>query len=210
MIRGQYEQVNPTVQRRFMTLQSDIGEESKIHFVFYTSAPKSGIRLDRIEKKFREQFTGVSNIEVSILFADDIVDEIKESESRRPTVESGKISIDARDNYLLYGDGAAIVNVSAYSIKRLYAQYNTDLLARNLRYHVPGRDIDNAIKKTIESDPDSFWLKNNGITVVCEDFEIDGKQVKLRNFSIVNGGQTTYILHKSTGINSENDLYLPC
>lgn len=210
MIRGQYEQVNATVQRRFITLQSDIGEESKIHFVFYTSAPQAGIRRDRVEKKFREQFTGISNIEVSILFADDIVDEIKESESRRPTVETGKIRIDKSNNYLLYGDGAAIVNVSAYSIKQLYAQHNTNLLARNLRYYVTGRNIDNAIKKTILDDPDSFWLKNNGITVVCDDFEIDGKEVKLKNFSIVNGGQTTHLLHKSTSISSENDLYLPC
>ena len=210
MVRGQYEQVNATVQRRFMTLQSDVGDESKIHFVFYTSAPQSGIRRDRIERKFREQFTGISNIEVSILFVEDIVDEIKESESRRPTVESGKIRIDKRDNYLLYGDGAAVVNVSAYSIKQLYAQHNTNLLARNLRYHVAGRDIDNAIKETIIHDPDSFWLKNNGITIICDDFEIDGKEVKLRNFSIVNGGQTTYLLHKSASISSENDLYLPC
>lgn len=210
MIRGQYEQVNSTVQRRFLTLESDIGDESKIHFVFYTSAIQSGIRRDRIEKKFREQFAGISNIEVSILFADDVIDEIKESESRRPTVESGKIRIDEKDNYLLYGDGAAIVNVSAYSIKQLYAQHNTNLLARNLRYHVAGRDIDNAIKETISNDPDSFWLKNNGITIICDNFTIDGKEVKLKNFSIVNGGQTTFMLHKSIGINRENDLYLPC
>lgn len=210
MIRGQYENVNSAVQRRFMTLYSDIGEESKVRFVFYTSAPQSRIRRDRIEKKFREQFTGISSIEVSILFADDIIDEIKESESRRPTVESGKICIDKSGNFLLYGDDAVIVNVSAYSVKQLYAQHNTNLLARNLRYHVAGRDIDKAISETISSDPDSFWLKNNGITIICDDFEIDGKEVKLKNFSIVNGGQTTYMLHKNAGINSGNDLFLPC
>ena len=146
MIRGQYEQVNPTVQRRFMTLLSDIGDESKIRFVFYTSAPQSGIHRDRIEKKFREQFTESNNIDVSILFADDLVDEIKESESRRPAVEAGKIQIDKRGNVLLYGDGAAIVNVSAFSIKQLYARHNTNLLARNLRYHVAGRDIDKILE----------------------------------------------------------------
>ena len=66
---------------------------SKICFVFYTSAPQSGIHRDRIEKKFREQFAGVSNIDVSILFGTDIEEEIKESESRRPTVEYGKIAL---------------------------------------------------------------------------------------------------------------------
>ena len=50
MIRGNYEQVNATVQRRFLSLNSEIGDESKICFVFYTSAPQSGIHRDRIEK----------------------------------------------------------------------------------------------------------------------------------------------------------------
>ena len=121
MVRGNYEQVNETVQRRFLTLNSEVGEESNIHFVFYTSASQAGIRRDQIEKKFREQFTGSSNIEVSILFGSDIEDEIKESESRRPTIEAGKIDIDIADNCLLYGEDAAIVNVSAFSIKQLYA-----------------------------------------------------------------------------------------
>lgn len=144
------------------------------------------------------------------MFAGDIEDEIKESESRRPTVESGKILIDKSGNCLYYGDESVIVNASAYSIKQLYAQHNTNLLARNLRYHVAGRDIDKAIAETISRDPDSFWLKNNGITVICDDFKMDGKEVKLKNFSIINGGQTTYMLHKSTSINCDYDLYLPC
>lgn len=210
MVRGHYEQVNATVQRRFLTLNSEVGDESKIRFVFYTSAPQAGIRRDRIEKKFREQFTDSNAIEVSILFATDIEDEIKESESRRPTVESGKIRIDEAGSYLQYGENAAIVNVSAYSIKQLYAQHNTNLLSRNLRYHIAGRDIDKGIAETINTNPESFWLKNNGITIICDDFSIDGKEVKLRNFSIVNGGQTTYMLHKSASINDTNDLFLPC
>lgn len=210
MARGQYEQVNEKVQRRFLTLNSEVGEESKIYFVFYTSAPQSGINRNRIVKKLKEQFADSTQIDVSILFGGDIEDEIKESESRRPTVEAGKIRIDERGNYLSYGDTAAIVNVSAYSIKQLYAQHNTNLLARNLRYHVAGRDIDRAIKETINSNPESFWLKNNGITIICDDFDIDGKEVKLKNFSIVNGGQTTYLIHKSKSINENNDFYLPC
>ena len=210
MLQGHYEEVNTKVQRRFLSLNSEIGEESKIHFIFYTSAPQKGTRRDRIEKKFRDQFSDSSNIEVSILFGSDIEEEIKESESRRPTVESGKLRIDSADNYLLYGDDAAMVNVSAFSIKLLYAQYNNNLLARNLRYHIAGRDIDKGIAETIRENPESFWLKNNGITIVCDDFKIDGKEVKLWNFSIINGGQTTYALHKSHDIDETHDLYLPC
>lgn len=210
MMQGHYEQVNEKVQGRFLSLYSEVGEESKITFVLYTSAPRGGIRRDRLERKFREQFNDSSQFELSVLFGPEIVSEIKESECRRPTVEAGKIRIDKAGNYLEYGEKAAIVNVSAFSIKTLYAQHNTNLLARNLRYHVAGREIDKGINETIRENPESFWLKNNGITIICDEFEIDGKEVKLKNFSIVNGGQTTYMLHKSNLINEAHDFYLPC
>ena len=210
MSQGHYEQVNAKVQRRFLTLNAELGDESKVHFVFYTSAPQAGINRSRIEKKFREQFTDSSRFEVSFFFGKDVEEEIDESESRRPTVEQGKIKIDSTDNFLLYGDNAVIVNASAFSIKALYAQHNIQLLAKNLRYHISGRDIDRGIEETIRYAPESFWLKNNGITIVCGDFEIDGREVKLHDFSIINGGQTTYMLHKSRYIDEDHDLFLPC
>lgn len=89
-------------------------------------------------------------------------------------------------------------------------QHNIQLLARNLRYHIAGRDIDREIDETICNNPESFWYKNNGITIVCSDFSIDGREVKLRDFSIINGGQTTYMIHKSRSIDEHNDFYLPC
>ena len=210
MLQGHYETVNQKVQGRFLSLYSEVGDESKIHFVLYTSAPKSGIRKDRVIKKFREQFTDSSQFEVEIYFSADIEEEIKESESRRPTVESGKVNIDRANNALEYGEEAVIVNVSAFSIKQLYAEHNTNLLSRNLRYHIAGREIDKAIEDTIQNDPEQFWLRNNGITIICDWFEVDGKIVKLKNFSIVNGGQTTYMIHKSSAISEQNDLFLPC
>ena len=51
MVSGHYEQVNANVQQRFLSLNAEVGEESKIHFVFYTSAEKGGIRPDRLERK---------------------------------------------------------------------------------------------------------------------------------------------------------------
>lgn len=193
-----------------MSLNAEVGDESKVCFVFYTSAPKNGIREDRIQKLLQEHGLDTLHYEIQLFFADDIVDEIKESESRRPTVESGKIAIDSANNFLEYCDDAVIVNVSAFSIKELYAQHSTSLLSRNLRYFVKKRDIDLSINDTIRTSPESFWFKNNGLTVICDNFEISGKEVKLKNFSIVNGGQTTTLLHKSKEINKEHDFYLPC
>ena len=210
---GRYEQANEKLGSRFVELDDKVDEESKLRFVFYTSAPKKGINTRRIEMKFLEAFLDTDNIEVQILFADDIKKEIDDAARWRSTIEEGKIDIDKAGNYLLYGDDAAIVNVSALSIKKLYLKYKTNLLSLNLRYHIKERKrdgVDSGIKNTIENNPKSFRLKNNGITIICDEFRIDGTVVHLRNFSIVNGGQTTFQLYKDDKVNSANDFYLPC
>ena len=210
MAAGHYEQFNSRVTSRFRKLDGERGDDSKVHFVFYTSAPKKrSVDTDDIEKKFRTQFDDSSEIEVSILFADDIKREIDNAEAQRFTIERGNIRIDDKDNYLLYGDDAVIVNVSAFSIKKLYAEHGKNLLALNLRYYIRNTELDKKIRETIRDNPASFWFKNNGITIICEKFRIDGREVHLENFSIVNGGQTTYLLSKSE-LTAANDLYLMC
>jgi hypothetical protein len=77
----------------------------------------------------------------------------------------------------------------------------------NLRYHIKGPLVDEGIKKTISKDCDNFWYKNNGILIVCEDYEISGNVLHLNNFSIVNGGQTTVMIGKSDII---KDFYIQC
>ena len=177
MTSGHYERFNDRVRSRFLTLNAEKSEESKIHFVFYTSAQKKNINKIRIENKFHEQFTNSSAIEISIMFVDDIKKEIEEAQAQRPTVESGKILIDKTDNYLLYDNddyNAAIVNVSAFSIKNLYAMHGINLLSLNLRYHINGGKIDKEIRETINKNPESFWLKNNGITIISTTFVLTG------------------------------------
>lgn len=207
---GQYGQVNEEVQRRFLSLNSEQSEDATVRFVFYTSAPQNRIKTAQILQHFKDQFDDSDKIDVEIFFGKDIKEEIEESESRRPTVERDKLKIDEAGNCLRYGEEAVIINASAFSIKTLYAQYNTQLLSKNLRYHVAGREIDKGINETIQNDPESFWMKNNGITIICDDFRVDGKEVKLENFSIINGGQTTYMIHRNSNIDKDHDFYLPC
>ena len=211
MKAGHYEKFNSRVESRFLTLNAETGEESKIHFVLYTSAssPKK-FDAENIKKQILSQFANSESIEISILFAEDIIKEIETAEAMKPVVERGKIEIDEKDNYLLYGDNAAIVNASAFSIKELYAKHNITLLAHNLRYHISGGNIDKEIKSTIKETPELFWMKNNGITIICDDFRIDGREVHLKNFSIVNGGQTVYVLHQSKSLDRNHDFWLSC
>lgn len=210
MLKGEYHQVNQTVSSRFIDLNADTTEDSKVRFVLYTSAKRNNLKFKTIEKIVKDSFQDTEKFELSLLFADDIVEEIKELESRRPSIEIGKIAIDEKDNYLLYGDNAAIVNVSAFSLKELYAQHSTNLLSRNLRYYIRKKDIDKSINETINENPDYFWYRNNGVTILCDEFRIDGKVVHLKEFSVVNGGQTTHLIYKNKDITKENDIFLPC
>lgn len=208
--QGHYENVNETVGQRFSWLNGNVGDESKIKLVLFTSAPKNNIRFDRLQKTLYNKLADQSKFELIVLFDTDIIEEIKEAESRRPSVDCGEIDIDVANNWLVYEDMAAIVNVSAFSIKELYVKHSNNLLARNLRYHVSGVSVDRAIEDSINNTPELFWLKNNGITIICDDFRLDGKKVKLTNFSIVNGGQTTYKIRKNKNISKDYDFYLPC
>jgi len=112
-------------------LDADTGEESKIHFVFYTSAlsPRN-FDTESFKRQILNEFSNSDSIEVSIFFATDINKEIAAAEAIKPVVERGKIQIDKKGNFLLYGDNAAIVNVSVFSIKQLYATHNISLLAQ--------------------------------------------------------------------------------
>ncbi len=209
MRNGSYSGINTTVQQKFLQLNAEVGDESIIRFVFFTSAPKNNIHNNRIEKLVSQAFPNDNKYEIDIFYADDIIEIIRELESRRPLVESGEIHIDQVDNYLVYEDDSVIVNVSAFSLKQLYAIHSNNLLAKNLRYFVRNK-IDSEIDNTIKNEPEYFWYRNNGVTIICEDFEIDGKVVKLKDFSVINGGQTTYRLHKSDYLTKDHDFYLPC
>lgn len=63
----------------------------------------------------------------------------------------------------------------------------------NVRDYLGNRSaINNEIEKTIAETPEMFLLCNNGVTIVCSDFEqVRDKLVKIENPQIVNGCQTS-------------------
>lgn len=76
----------------------------------------------------------------------------------------------------------------------LYEKYGAKLLESNVRSFLQFRaKINKGIRKTINDNPSMFFAYNNGLTATAEDIEItDNNQIKsLKNFQIVNGGQTT-------------------
>lgn len=205
MENGHYEIANENVRSRYLDVESEKQDSAKTVLVFVTCAPRGKIRNDNCAKalgKDRDKF------DLRVYFDKEICDEIREKEERRQSIEYDKIGIDKPGNWLEY-DEARIVNVSALSIKTLFSRYKNNLLASNLRYYVKGK-IDGDINKTINENQKGFWYRNNGLTIVCEDYEPSGKEIHLRNFSIVNGGQTTKLLSENANVNEKKDFFIPC
>lgn len=205
-----FNNVRPEVVSRFQKCFAETGDESKFIFSLYISAPQNSIRIKTLKKIVEDRLGDEDKYELRVFFGGDIEEEIKEAESRRPYVEKDFLMLDKKENYLEYGEDAAIVSISAKSLKKLYATHLNNLLSMNLRYFTKKQDIDSEIKNTISLKPDSFWYKNNGITIICEDFEIDGRVLRLKNFSVINGGQTTYLIFKNGPTEEDEDFFIVC
>ena len=85
----------------------------------------------------------------------------------------------------------------------IYDRWGTRLLEQNVRVFLQHRGkVNKGIRATIENEPNMFFAYNNGITATAEDVEIDddgGRLLlrRLKNFQIVNGGQTTASIHSA-------------
>lgn len=103
-----------------------------------------------------------------------------------------------------------MVNISYLSSVKMYNKYKDDeLFDLNLRKYVRNKTVDEGIKNILDKDKDNFWFYNNGLAIVCEDFRLDRNALKLYNFSIINGGQTTNRIGNYKGSNSQ-EFYIAC
>lgn len=88
-----------------------------------------------------------------------------------------------------------VTSIMANSLKPIIEEKKELILALNVRYYKGENDINSKIKAEYSKGKKSnFWILNNGINAICEDFEIDHGFLKIKNFQIVNGGQTTKTL----------------
>ena len=86
-------------------------------------------------------------------------------------------------------------------LAQIYDRWGARLLEQNVRVFLQARGkVNKGIRGTIENEPTMFFAYNNGITATAEAVEIDdagGRLLlrRLKNFQIVNGGQTTASIH---------------
>lgn len=99
---------------------------------------------------------------------------------------------------------AICVSVPAQWLVDLFNEHGEALFSANVRGYLGSRksdrNINNGIKDTARESPDDFWVFNNGITALVNDFAATDRyragkyietKVKLSGLAIVNGAQTT-------------------
>ena len=96
-------------------------------------------------------------------------------------------------------------------LARIYDRWGPRLLEQNVRVFLQARaKVNRGLRNTIANNPEMFFAYNNGITATAEGIETVASQnglllMGMRNFQIVNGGQTTASIHAALG-NKEVDL----
>lgn len=96
----------------------------------------------------------------------------------------------------------------------LYRQYGDLLLQRNIRRYLGLNDnrVNQAISQTLVSgNAENFYCYNNGLTIVCDKFAYNALQqtdhtVRLKNFQIVNGGQTCRTIYETLKDKAEDEI----
>jgi hypothetical protein len=93
-----------------------------------------------------------------------------------------------------------VFSVRAQTMGDLYSTAGIRLFARNVRGFLGSTDINRGMQDTLRKEPDYFWYYNNGITVVCDEAQLQsggGREIlRVMNPQVINGQQTTRVLHE--------------
>jgi hypothetical protein len=97
---------------------------------------------------------------------------------------------DKNDDYDSY-----LCVVPAYMLAEIYENYGARLLEQNIRTFLQFRgNINKGIRDTILKEPHMFMAYNNGISATAESIELTEDEngiTSIKDFQVVNGGQTT-------------------
>lgn len=181
--------------------------------VEYCIFTTSDINQNDVTNKLHAENNLYSKDMVSVYGVSEINSQIKELIEKAKTVNEYKIEIDYPHNVLQYETdnvSGIMVNMSSESLVRMYDKFKDDgLFDLNIRKYIKNKTVDEGIKETLDKERDNFWFYNNGLTIACSEYVLDGNKVKLYDFSIVNGGQTTNRIGNYKGSNNDK-FYLPC
>ncbi|MBD1895917.1 AIPR family protein [Coleofasciculus sp. FACHB-129] len=190
--RNNLSSVSQDVLERLVSFREKASERDKLILVFATERS-----LNENEKRALEDIRtlGISRLgsifDVESISIETIYQRVLESRTTKV-----KISVKAQDN----GDKLLVGSIKLLELFNFMKSYRDEtgdldqLYEKNVRRFLgTRRKVNAAIKRTLEQEPESFGLYNNGVTIVVEDFQKNPKRAgyELVEPYIVNGCQTT-------------------
>ena len=129
-----------------------------------------------------------------------------------PILVTNDYELETQGGFPAQGGGwtAYCTSVRASWLRQLFREHGKQLFSANIRDYLgsrqTARNINNNIKDTATRQPDMFWVFNNGITALVNDFSYTSDEdigvLQVHGIAIVNGAQTTGAL----GATGEEDL----
>jgi len=201
--RGSAGGYNQKVRESFQNAVDQLTDETEGNFEI-VFASISDFNVQEVLRRLDNVIDKVSQI--TILCASDISTAIDKVQESTKLVTEDSLDLDKSNNKLLYHSGnkdGIVVNVMSTSIARVYNKHsNKGLFNLNIRRFIRKKDVDDGINHTLKNNREDFWFFNNGLTIACRDYREDGTKIRLYDFSIVNGGQTTTLIGKYKGANT--------
>lgn len=208
-----YSSFSDQLKTVYMNSYDGLSDEKNIEIVLFTNTHIDSDIRSEIQKWSLDP--KLNSYKVTVYDEDDISNQLAMMYDGTGLIHQGEVVMfhngDSQHNMLSYGENGIIINVMASSIKTLYVKHKAaGLFSYNLREHITQKNVDDAIDNTISKDKDNFWFYNNGITIGCRSFRKDGWRIKLEDFSIINGAQTTTKIGKSKLISEKYDFPIVC
>lgn len=207
--------------RAVKSILSDLKEDSTFKYIFLTNDRLSQRIIDEFEKFKCLKETQNENISFSYISISEIKQELEEVKAvEEPIPQSVEIPIEQINDTIInskrhsYIDLSTVVDkdghyksilctIKGTQLKSLYNKYGKGLFNYNIRGWLGENDINKKLKKTLEEEPEKFYLFNNGISAICTDYTpiftpngIDISCIKFTDFQIINGAQTTSTIGK--------------
>jgi len=173
-----------------------------------TEIPKESLEeKNSIVEKYKKILNG--NFSFQIIGAQSLYNLILQRE-KNPIIINEQIKYEYHQDianlldYYINDFKGVICTVKASEIARIVKNYGNTLFEANVRRYLGENKVNRSIFDTCTSAENSplFWFYNNGITIVCEEYNVSraprNPHVEVKNAQIVNGCQTAVTIFNAS------------
>ncbi len=101
---------------------------------------------------------------------------------------------------------AVVITADGQWLRTLFNKHHDDLFSANYRGYLGTtrrrRNINAQIKNTVATQPENFWVFNNGVTILTKKIDERDGQLQIHGCSIINGAQTSGSLGEAIAADS--------